>query len=726
MALLFSATLFLSAFLLFGVQPLCARMALPSLGGSPAVWNTCMVFFQAGLLAGYAYAHVAPRLLGARLHAVCHLAVFALALALLPVAMGQADTTPEWPVLWLLGRLVVAAGAPFFLLASTAPLLQRWFHQASGGRDPYFLYAASNLGSFAALAAYPFVIEPALDLPAQASWWKWGYVALACGVAACAFLLWKKGPVAEPTVRAGVRPALGTRLRWFLLALVPSSLLLSVTSHLTTDIAPVPLLWVAPLGLYLATFVLVFARKPPVPHALILRWQPIVVITLTVVWLSEATEPLWLVLGIHVLGFLWVTLACHGELARNRPEAQHLTEFYLWLAVGGVAGGAFNALVAPLVFPGLAELPLLLVTSCVLLPTTLPGAVPPTTAFNWVRIDWTDLIWAAAVGLLALLTVLLAARSSWWPLPPGPGTVAVALGVPLVLALLAHARPVRLAASLAAIFLASLGLPSVHGTTIYQERSFFGVHRVTVQDDFRTLIHGNTVHGKQNLSRPREPLTYYTRSGPIGQLLHSLKGDQRLQRVGLIGLGAGALACYVEPGQHWTFVEIDPAVIHIARTQFTYLKSAGAPVEVLQGDGRLTVAASSDRFGLLIVDAFGSDSIPIHLLTREALQVYRAHLTADGLLAFHVSNRYLDLTPVLARHATDMKWLCLVQEDRSVTARAEAQGKSPSIWVVLAPNRDALAALGSRWLPAAASTTMPAWTDHYSNILSILKAADAN
>lgn len=719
MAWLFASTLLLGSCLLFLVQPLCARMLLPTLGGTPAVWSTCMVFFQASLLVGYAYAHFGPRLLGLGPHVAVHVVMLPLALLCLPLTLPRAVAPPAWPILWLMQVLVGAVGLPFFACASCAPLLQRWYVRASGDQDPYFLYAASNFGSFGALLLYPFVIEPTLTLAAQARLWMLGYVLLVGASLACALCLRLRAPVAsEPARPTSMRPTVGTRLRWLLLSLVPSSLMLSVTNYLTTDIAAIPLLWIVPLGIYLLTFTLVFARRPFFPHRAMVRWMPLVVVVLAVIMLQEASEPVFVVMTLHLVGLFWLAMVCHGELARTRPPADRLTEFYLWLACGGVLGGVFNVLVAPLVFKSLVEYPLMIAAACLLRPAL---AAPPAPCLAWRS--------SLAVGILTLGLVFLGRSMD---LDPGPLSVAVMFALPLLLAYFLQEGPYRFGLCIALIFAASAFYPGIHGGAVYRARSFFGVHRVTEQGGFRKLFHGNILHGQQSLD-PRqrsEPLTYYYRTGPIGQVLKALHGDQRLQRVGLIGLGTGALASYAAPGEHWTFFEIDPTVIHIASPAaglFTYLKDCQGRIDVVVGDARLTLSQQADKYGLLVIDAFGSDAIPLHLLTREALQGYLTRLTDDGILAFHISNRYVDLEPVLANLADDAHLICRIQKDLGAPdAGSQQSGKLPSVWVLMTRAPQDLAPLASStlWDAARGRPGMGVWTDDFSNLVSVLRASE--
>jgi hypothetical protein len=716
---LFTLTIFVSALLLFLVQPLVGKMLLPLLGGTPQVWNTCMVFFQAALLAGYTYAHLGPAWLGLRTHTLLHLALLAAALFVLPIAIPASSTPPADanPIPWLLGALLMGVGLPFFLVSASAPLLQCWFantrHPAAS--DPYFLYAASNLGSLLALLAYPALVEPTWPLAEQSGLWALGYCALVvlaslCALCACVTPL---SPLDVP-VASGAPPTLPRRLRWAVLAFVPSSLMLSVTTHLTTDIAPVPLLWVVPLALYLLTFTLVFARRS-LNHRALARGAPIVVVVLLLALLSEATDPVWLLLGAHLLGLFVLATVCHGELARDRPPAEYLTGFYLWLSLGGVLGGAFTALLAPLLFPGHAEYPLGLVLACLLLPPAGRRAAQPRPLL--------DVALPVALGLMTVALILLGRLLE---VPAGPARVAVMFALPVAVCYAFADRPLRFGLGVGAVLLASLLAPSVHGRIVYQVRSFFGVHRVTEdpQRQLRVLVHGSTVHGRQSLdpSRQGEPLAYYHKGSPAGGVFAELERRPRA-RIGLVGLGAGSLAAYGRPGQRLTYYEIDPAVIHIARTYFTFLRDcpAGEP-EVIPGDARLTLAqAPAAHYQLLVIDAFSSDAIPLHLLTREALQLYLSKLAPDGILALHISNRYLHLEPVLADLAADAGLVCRVRSDLGSHPAEQAAGKAPSQWAVLARRPEHLGRLArnAMWAPAASVPGGRVWTDDYSNVLQV-------
>jgi SAM-dependent methyltransferase len=721
MPFLFASTLFVSAALLMMIQPLCARLMLPALGGTPNVWNTCMLFFQTGLLLGYGYAHWNARWLPGRWTVIVQIVLLTAGFWLLPIQVPRPSGPPEQPLFWLLGTLSAAVAVPYVVLASTGPLLQRWFAAGNFG-NPYFLYAASNAGSFTGLLAYPLGIEPWLTLGEQSDGWRWGYVVLMTMTVACGFAIRKKSATAvdaisqKTTADAPIRWQ--QRLRWLLLALTPSSLLLSVTNYLTSDLAAVPLLWVVPLGLYLLTFTLAFASRQIIPHALMIRFQPLAVVVMMLLLLREATTPLLAVVAFHLVGFFWLAMVCHGELARTKPPPAQLTEFYFCLALGGALGGAFNTLIAPLIFTGHAEYPLFIAVA---------AALKPSGARNDSR--YRDAILPVLLGAATAALILL---SRYWQLEPTL-TVFVVYAAPLVICYLLQHNSLQFGIAVAAVFLASGLDPGIHGPSAYRTRSFFGVHRVTEQSGMRRLIHGNTVHGQQFLDpvRRREPLSYYHRTGPIGQLLTGLHGDPRLDRVGIVGLGAGSLAAYAEHGQHWTFFEIDPAVVRIARDTglFTFLRDSRAKegIDIVVGDARLTLQQTDAQFGVLVIDAFGSDAIPWHLLTREALELYRTRLQPGGVLAFHISNRYVDLKPVLANHAHAWNWYTGVLEDRFKRERADDDnadderfpGKMESIWLFLAAKRAHLGQL--RMDPARVAPNTRAWTDDFANLLQVLR-----
>jgi hypothetical protein len=778
----FTATLFLSAFLLFLIQPMIGKMVLPLLGGSPMVWNTCMVFFQVTLLGGYVYAHVLSRMLDVR-HAICiHVLLMALVIGTLifvtlpySLAHGPAassrkllpdipssiftelrdrlhlDTAQDRPILFLLATLALSVGAPLFLLSASAPLCQRWFAQTphSASRDPYFLYAASNAGSLLALLAYPVLVEPNLGLLDQATAWAVGYVAVVvflggCGLSVLVSLTRPRpqlsGPAAMPPVID--QPMMwGRRLRWLVLAAVPSSLLLGVTTHLTTDVAALPLFWVVPLALYLLTFILAFSRSSVPNSRARVGFMAALVLLQTQALAHGLTNPPWLLFPLHLIALFAIALVCHGELAASRPSSDHLTEFYLWLSLGGVLGGMFNTLVAPWMFDMTFELPLAIVLACLMMPR-------PAQTSDKRFVNWLDLWLPVLLGLLVGAAALTIGASFW------PRVVLVGI-VPSLVCLAFVRRPFRFALGVGALMLAgSLGSSSVSGRQlVYIERNFFGTIRVVdgMTDEatprkYREFIHGTTTHGRQILSEDRteriEPLAYFSRSGPVGDIFASLPPKQRHRRFGVLGLGIGSLISYFDvvedPFQAWVFYEIDRAVIQVAKREFSYLADVprpknwkapepfpgkGALVNIAPGDARLHLLPKG--FDVLFADAFSSDSVPVHLLTREALALYLSCIPPAGLIVFNVTNRYLDLEPVLGDLAADAGLICIARRQGAEEISTEdlAKGVKPSHWVVMARKEEHLGnlAMNPRWHKVAGRPGVRVWSDDYSNLLGAFR-----
>ncbi len=770
-AVLYSLTLFLSATLLFAVQPMFAKMVLPLLGGAPSVWNACLVYYQLALLGGYFYAHLSLEWLGPRRQAVLHLALLGLAWIALPirVAPGWMPPATTFPAPWLWMLLAVSLGLPFLSVSASAPMLQAWFAQTRkpGGRDPYFLYAASNLGSLSALLAYPLVIEANLTLARQGIVWAIGYGLLMALVAACAVRLWRMPAVnmagtspearkerneISSTVRnsqgeggALVRPTMRRRLHWLALSLVPSSLLLGVTTYVSSEVTPMPLLWVVPLALYLLTFVLVFAPRNPLPLRWMVRLQPpLIVATAATLLCSEAGMREVLLFGsLHLVAFFVTAMVCHGQLAADRPAPSQLTEFYLWMSLGGVVGGLFSALVAPVIFRSVLEYPLMMAAACMLRPRAeIAGG-------SWRRQETLPI-----AGLLLCLIVA-------WGLRFGgflsglrfTDTPAMRIGVVALAAFatfLLRRRPAVFGTAVAVLAAISLWSVDTGTRLLYAQRSFFGILRVEEDPVWYThqLLHGTTSHGQQSLveSRRREPDGYYHRTGPLGKIFDALRtslkeADAQAGRqadlvvsetgskarrspaeVGVLGLGVGTIAAYAEPGDRFTFYEIDPAVERIARNSdyFTYLADCRGTAEVVLGDARLSLEHEQKRkFDLLIVDVFNSDSVPVHLMTRQALKLYVDRLKPRGLLAIHISSRYFDLEPILGNLA----------EDAGVTAQlwrdidaAGAVGRLASTWAVMARSPADLGSLAadSHWLPLVRDAG-PVWTDEFSNVAGTLK-----
>lgn len=749
--LLFGGTLALSAALLFSVQPLVAKAWLPYLGGTPAVWNTCLLFFQAVLLVGYASAHAAAKLRGRLILAVHGGLILLSGWFLPPAAAAAADGFGPWdrsPALWLLLHLAVSLGLPVFVLSSTAPMLQHWFAglRHPSARDPYFLYAASNAGSLCGLLAYPLLAEAALPLPQQAWVWTSGYVVLAvllicCG--GCWASCRREAPVGNAVSAAAVAVGAVSRVSWsrrgfwLAAAFVPSSLMLGVTQYLTTDIGAVPLLWIVPLGLYLVSFILVFARTRRVPRRGLARWLPVGVVALVLQMCTGSTDPPVLIVIMHLGFFFSAALLCHGRLADSRPGPQHLTEFYLCVALGGVIGGVFNALITPLIFNAVVEYPLAIVLACLFRTSEAAPATPPGATFpgkprppaqpNRRLAGWLGAGAAAGVGLLTLALGKLVTLTGW----ESPQLqAALAFALPIVLCWLLAAWPVWFALAAGGIFLGSATFPGPHGRTLYAERNFFGVSRVTVDrtGDSHRLVHGHTLHGRQFLDRKRamEPAAYYHRAGPAGDIFRVAEAQRRDARVAVVGLGAGVLMAYARPDQRWTFYEIDPAVVRIASDPryFSYLsRSATGPPRLELGDARLRLeAAANGSYDLIVLDAFSSDAIPVHLLTREAVELYLAKLAPGGILAFHISSRYYRLEPELGALARALGLAGLSRRDVEISDDDRRDGRAGSHWVVLGRGAFDVRALerDGRWLPIQARPGQRGWTDDFSSPLRAL------
>jgi hypothetical protein len=724
-----------SAFLIFWLELLFTKMALPLLGGSPAVWNTCLMYFQACLLLGYLYAHLSTRFLRPRVQAVTHIALLAAALTSLPIAIPHGWTPPASGnvIPWLLLLLTVALGAPFAVLSSTAPLVQHWFASVDdpAAENPYVLYAASNIGSFFGLLAFPLILEPHLRLGQQSTLWTVGYCVAFMLVAVCAALATFAGRKAQtasasrgrdPRSSAAVidtaSPTARDRVRWLALAFVPSSLLLGVTTFLSTDVASAPLLWVVPLAIYLLTFVIVFARQRRKSSPITAALHAVFVTVLVLVLFWDPTLDLRWAYPLHLGVFALTALLLHGRLAAARPSTAHLTEYYLWMSLGGALGGAFNALVAPVIFKSIAEYELIVVLACFLRPSSesrLSGVVDYLRAAVVIAIP--ALLLSVVVADKLSARTILGVQYSWIV-----SIVAAAIIVSL------HANALRFALSVAAVALAAPIVLDKSSDLLYADRSFFGAYRVERWSRTNVLMHGTTIHGAQffDAANRLQPLTYYHPNGPAGQLFAAL--DERLQHknIAAVGLGTGTLLCYSKPGQTWTVFEIDAHVEAIARDTkyFTFTTDCPVRPQIILGDARLTLASQpTARFELLILDAFSSDAIPVHLLTREALAGYMRVLSQTGVLLVHISNRHLDLEPVLTALAKDAGLVAHIGEHDVDDDRENMELDYSSDWVVLARREDDLGSIAgdARWRPLKAPSGGDLWTDDYSNILAVIK-----
>ena len=725
---LFAGTLFVSAVLMFVLQPLFGKLLLPLLGGSPAVWNTCMVFYQTILFLGYLYAHYLSTTFSQHRQIQIHAAVIAISLIALPVALPESIIPPTEsnPTLWLMWTLLVAIGLPFFIVSTTSPLLQKWFakvgHHTS--EDPYFLYGASNCGSMLALLSYPFLIEPNIGLIEQKIAWSIGYGVLSLLIMGAAFVFWKKNQsIDEENSQLDENVPLfwSTKMYWFALAFVPSSLLLGLTNFISTDIASAPLLWIIPLTLYLLTFILVFSKWADKIHPIMVLLQPIILLPfIAYSFVDPAALPYWLNLILHLLAFFIAVMVCHGELAKHRPSTQHLTHYYLIMSFAGMLGGMFNTFIAPFIFNSVYEYPIMIVAALILRPgireqkPSLQLIFPGLLLFVGLGIYFfseglsQSLVYSVTNGLILLVGLTYAFRE----------------------------KSVAFASLTAVILFFTLGIQHLMSNTIYQERSFFGVLSVRESvlidennrpEKYHELFHGTTKHGAQRLAPHLRttPLTYYSRPGPMGQLFSVYDSQNQNWEVGTVGLGAGALACYAKPQQHWTQYEIDPLVVATAKDEkfFTYLKLCSKNTVYKIGDARLSLVAEPDqKFDLLIMDAFSSDAVPTHLLTREAMSLYFAKLKPGGILAFHITNRHLELKKVMSDHVNHFKLSALIQEYKP-------KKKMPLViatdWVVMAKQEETLAPLrlsqAGHWQKLPLYFDMKPWTDDFTNIIGIWK-----
>ena len=732
---LFVLTILVGSFLLFQVQPMVARMVLPKLGGAPAVWNSAMLVYQALLLGGYAYAHWLGRF-DVRRQAIIHVALFLVAALWLPIGIAHiAPPGAGQEALWVPLLLLASIGPVFFVVSAQAPLMQRWFAADARAGDPYYLYAASNLGSFAGLISYPALVEPSLPLAAQSWGWTAGYALLVLLVAACAAARWQ-GRVTDPAVDAAAtdepRPTWRRQLHWLLIAAVPSGLMLSTTTHLTTDIVAMPLLWVLPLGLYLLSFVIAFSTMDRLTEVITFIAPAVLLAVGGLALLSSGGGSMMVAMASLAMLFV-VATALHGYLYHLRPALQHLTLFYLIMSAGGVVGGLFAALFAPLLFDWVYEHPLLVLAAAALLP--LPALLPWD---KWLRLS------ASRTTIAVAVLVAIAAFASWHMVSEWGGVLegaTAAWGIVIfVIGLLVIGWRWAFVATLALLMIGVGGWDTVQESfTGARVRSYFGVYTVTdyPAQQQRRLAHGTTLHGLQRTdpAHRREPTTYYGPKSGVGLTLskaEALAGPGA--SVGIVGLGAGTLACYRKPGQQWTIFEIDPVMVDIARdpAKFTFLSDCAGDSPIVIGDARLKIAEQpAGRFDILVIDAFSSDAIPLHLLTKEAIGIYQRALKPDGILLIHISNRFFGLEPVLAEEARARGWSSAIRLDPGPPEYG-IDDLTGSNWVALtasAPRmqqltgglrpRDAARDDGA-WVPLKSRPGFERWTDDYASTLPVL------
>jgi hypothetical protein len=716
--LVYTLTVFSSAFLMFAIQPMFTKMVLPQLGGSPGVWSVAMVFFQTLLLLGYLYAHLSSKYLSLRAGVVVHVALLLITTLALPIAIASGWGRPptENQIPWLLGVFAASVGLPFFAIAGNGPLLQSWFAR-TGHKDranPYFLYAASNLGSFAALLLYPLVFETLLKLSQQSAAWSTGFGLLGILISAAGWQVLRGGEgKALPRMVAGPEPGWAEIGKWIWLALVPSGLLIAVTSYISTDVASAPFLWIIPLSLFLLTFVLIFRDRPLVPPRWIEIALPILVALLV---LTKIFDPdVFIAIAINLGFFFAATMFCHQQLYERRPDAAHLTQFYLWMSFGGVLGGIFVGLLAPFMFNRILEFPIL---ACIVM-FAHPALQKPSqgTLFK-------QALPVIGIGIIAVLGLQLMSdaedvQNGFLPF------IAIALGSFGIIAL--YKRPVIQAALIPCLFIFSEAtFGSLLGSTYM--RSFFGVNEVTLREagQFRVLVHGITMHGAQRITNtdgtpyagPAKPLTYYHPDGLLAETLRAVPGEAQGRTLGVVGLGSGSHVCNGTRADRWTYFEIDAAVARIATDPklFTFLPTCAPETRIVMGDARLTLADEpAAKFDYLLIDAFSSDSIPAHLLTREAITLYMSKLKPNGLLAVHISNKHLALQQVVAALATDAG--LAVKANALIKPKASLEEATSAAAAVFARKPETLAAFKPErgWIVPDAQGVAP-WTDDYSNI----------
>jgi hypothetical protein len=726
---LFVGTIFIGSFLLFLVQPMIARMALPRLGGAPAVWNSAMLVYQALLLGGYAYAHGLVRL-NVRTQSVVHLILLAAAALLLPIGLiGRTPSTTASPALWVPWLLLLSIGPLFFVVAAQAPLIQRWYAAATGGRDPYPLYAASNLGSFTGLLSYPLLVEPRLPLDEQSALWTGGYVLLVVLTLACAAVLPRAGlDSSDAGYTAEASPGLVRRLWWIVLAAVPSGLMLSTTTYLTTDIVAIPMMWVIPLGLYLLSFTLAFGHSRGIAIS-VCQLSPLIVLALGGLAIQNSPRQPFFTAAVELLLLFAVAVTLHAQMYRTRPAPIYLTSFYLCMSIGGALGGLFSGLIAPLVFDWTYEHPLLILAAAAL--------VPQSFMFLWTEQLWSNRTRATLLTIVMLvLTLVIAAIAieQPWPWMWGRSTW-IGAGAIGLLTFFCIGRRLPFLIGVAGMMLVFGGYDAIRLslTPDARFRSYFGVYTIRDEGDIRTLAHGTTSHGLQILTpgRERELTTYYSPYSGVGQALLRLPAIAGPHaRIGAVGLGTGTLACYTRPGQDWIFYEIDPTIVHIARQtgEFTFLGRCSPHAKILLGDARLSLDEARDgSLDLLALDAFSSDAIPMHLLTREAFAIYGRVLDRRGLLLVHISNRFLDLEPVVATAARQGGWLAARYDDL-IPANSEASRYlASSNWILMTRDPGVLRQVttnpppGGSWRPVREDLGFPGWSDDYATILPLVK-----
>ena len=723
---LFGVTIFLSAWLLFTLEPLFTKMALPMLGGAPAVWSVAMVFFQTLMLAGYGYAHLLTRTLSLRNGAIVHGAVLLLAATCLPITLRLAEAPPTSgdPTWWLVRCLSVSIGLPFFALAAQGPLLQAWFARSGHGkaRDPYFLYSASNIGSFAALLAYPFLMEPLIGLKIQSSGVAWmfgvcGVMVIGCGIASLRHSQDVQAIPAETVVAAPARALPMRPLAWIVWSFIPAALLVSVTAHISTDIAAAPLLWVIPLGLYLLSFVVAFRERSLIGERGMRMLAPVGG-AMALMSLGLPSGILIIGVSIHVGAFFCIAVACGRAIYETRPDAAKLTAFYAIMSLGGALGGLFAGLLAPLIFSSIIEYPILVLASLMVVPGAWRGLT------NISRRD--GFIWSVLMLSCLVVGHVVLAQTGFTD-----AASRIAFGGIGVIMLLKWREPLPVLVG-GTILAVQLTLLPPLGESGESFRSFFGVSRIVESrsGEYRALVHGNTMHGAIRIRNadgspvagPPMPTTYYHEKGPLASALRGARATfGQLHHIAAVGLGAGAMACHVAPGEAVTFYEIDPVVVRLATdpARFRFLSACAPNARIVVGDARLTLAQQEAQSEFILIDAFSSDAIPVHLLTLESLKLYLSKLAPHGIITIHTSNNHMDFAALIGRLATELGIVAYENRDLAVDTSASDMRMPATAIALVRDAQDAEGLLKDKegWMRLDVPRNAILWTDDFSSIL---------
>lgn len=729
---IFSLTIFIGSFLLFLIQPMFAKVLLPYLGGAPAIWTTCMVFYQLVLLGGYAYANFLTRINNVLAQIAIHSVILISVLLFLPIQMPAREMAPseQLPIVWLLTTLLCAVGLPFFAVSTNASLMQKWFSYTNhaSAKDPYYLYAASNIGSFVALWSFPLLVEPLLDFGHQSQVWVYGYYGLMGGIFCCSLYLLAMNGVRG---KKGTPPVLhknligitaSQRANWTFLSFIPSSLMLGLTHYVSTDLTPIPLFWIIPLSLYLLTFIIAFSKGTnkfiPIMRVLC---GPCIIAALLSSSLSVSSSLIVHVIALHIITFFMIGLIAHEQIAAERPDTLFLTEYYLWISVGGVLGGVVNAIFAPIIFNTYLEYPLILALSLLI--------IQPNSAS--IRIK-KEIILFCVVGLAtyAVYSFLIKSNQDKEINSNLIKVMCLSLGNIILLKR-------KVALCLFAIFMVII--LQYHSdythSILYRDRSFYSVHQVTQTEEFIKYSHGTTIHGIQNRNKINacEPLSYYSRipGAPVGEVFDATS-SKNFHKIAAVGLGAGTVAAYAKSTQVWDFFEIDPLVKKIAKESgfFTYLTdcvTSNITINIIIGDGRLEIQKKPvSSYDLILLDAFSSDSIPMHLITQEAFAVYLQKMKSDGILIINLSNRYLDLIPIVSRIAAQHQYTALYKEHIIDKSRYESkeipESISSSVWLMMTRDQTIIDNLKSlEWSSHKSVKDISIWTDHHASILSAIR-----